>query len=136
ALHAFNGTPGERASFEKLHELLERQGYRLASWRVAADEINYRRFFDINDLAALRMEHEHVFEATHRFVLNLCAQRKIDGLRIDHPDGLFDPEQYFRRLQTRYAQLAGIDPGPGEEGHPPRPLYVVVEKIAASHEKF
>ncbi|HYC46451.1 MAG TPA: malto-oligosyltrehalose synthase, partial [Burkholderiales bacterium] len=121
---------------ERLHELLEQQAYRLSSWRVAADEINYRRFFDINDLAALRMENEHVFEATHRFVLALAAGGKLDGLRIDHPDGLYDPEQYFRRLQNRYAQLAGVDPEPSEDGRPGRPLYVVIEKIAASHEKL
>ncbi|HET7159107.1 MAG TPA: malto-oligosyltrehalose synthase, partial [Burkholderiales bacterium] len=133
---AINGTPGERASFERLHALLERQAYRLASWRVAADEINYRRFFDINDLAALRMEDERVFEATHQLVLKLCAEGKVDGLRIDHPDGLYDPEQYFNRLQQRYAQVAGVDAAPGTDGRPPRPLYVVIEKIAASHEKI
>ncbi|HEY0336315.1 MAG TPA: malto-oligosyltrehalose synthase, partial [Burkholderiales bacterium] len=136
AVHSFNGVAGDPASFERLHELLEHQAYRLSSWRVAADEINYRRFFDINDLAALRMENETAFEATHRFVLNLCAEGKVDGLRIDHPDGLYDPEQYFRRLQQRYAQLAGAELEPGEDGRPPRPLYVVVEKIAASHEKL
>jgi (1->4)-alpha-D-glucan 1-alpha-D-glucosylmutase len=136
AVQSFNGVAGDRASFERLHELLEHQAYRLSSWRVAADEINYRRFFDINDLAALRMENEAAFEATHRFVLNLCAEGKVDGLRIDHPDGLYDPEQYFRRLQHRYAQLASAELEPGEDGRPPRPLYVVVEKIAASHEKL
>jgi (1->4)-alpha-D-glucan 1-alpha-D-glucosylmutase len=136
AVQSINGTPEDRASFERLHALLEQQAYRLSSWRVAADEINYRRFFDINDLAALRMEHEGVFDATHRFVMNLCAEGKVDGLRIDHPDGLYDPARYFTQLQERYAQLAGIDPGPGEDGRPPRPLYVVIEKIAASHEKL
>ncbi|HEX2825662.1 MAG TPA: malto-oligosyltrehalose synthase [Burkholderiales bacterium] len=136
AVQALNGRPGDAASFEKLHGMLEQQAYRLSSWRVAADEINYRRFFDINDLAALRMEHEHVFDATHRFVLKLCAEGKVDGLRIDHPDGLYDPEQYFRRLQERYAQAADIVAEPGEDGRPPRPLYVVIEKIAASHEKM
>ncbi len=128
AANAINGTPGEPASFERLHALLEQQAYRLASWRVAADEINYRRFFDINDLAALRME--------DALVLRLCAEGKVDGLRIDHPDGLYDPEQYFNRLQQRYAQLAGVDVVPGSDGRPPRPLYVVIEKIAASHEKI
>ncbi|MGZ8202931.1 MAG: malto-oligosyltrehalose synthase, partial [Burkholderiales bacterium] len=126
----------ERASIERLHELLERQPYRLSSWRVAADEINYRRFFDINELAALRMENEHVFEATHRFVLALAADGKIDGLRIDHPDGLYDPEQYFHRVQKRYAELAGIDCDPGEDGSPARPLYLIIEKIAAGHERL
>ena len=131
AVQEFNAQPSEY-----LHELLERQAFRLSSWRVAADEINYRRFFDINDLAALRQENEMVFEATHRFVLALAASGKVDGLRIDHPDGLYDPEQYFRRLQSRYAQLAGTDLEPDENGRPPRPLYVVIEKIAAGHEKL
>jgi (1->4)-alpha-D-glucan 1-alpha-D-glucosylmutase len=136
AVRRLNGTPGEPSSFEPLHELLERQPYRLSSWRVAADEINYRRFFDINDLAALRMENEDVFEATHRFVLSLAAEGKIDGLRIDHPDGLYDPGQYFRRLQQRYAQLAGAELEPGDDERPARPLYVVIEKIAAGHERL
>ncbi|KPK05704.1 MAG: 4-alpha-glucanotransferase, partial [Betaproteobacteria bacterium SG8_39] len=129
AIAAFNGT--DRVP---LHGLLEAQAYRLAFWRVASDEINYRRFFDINDLAALRMEDEEVFDATHGFVLSLAAEGRIDGLRIDHPDGLFDPARYFKRLQSRYARLAGIDLGPPEGGRPPRPLYVVIEKITARHE--
>ena len=135
AVHALNGTPGQRASFDALDALLEAQAYRLAFWRVASDEINYRRFFDINDLAALRMENEAVFNATHAFALGLAAEGKVDGLRIDHSDGLYDPAQYFRRLQEHYARLAGLG-APGEEadGRPARPLYVVVEKITARHE--
>jgi (1->4)-alpha-D-glucan 1-alpha-D-glucosylmutase len=134
AVRRLNGAPGDPASFEPLHELLEAQAYRLAYWRVASDEINYRRFFDINDLAALRMENEAVFEATHQFVLSLAAAGRIDGIRIDHPDGLYDPARYFRRLQERYAQLAGVDGATDESGRPPRPLYVVAEKITADHE--
>jgi (1->4)-alpha-D-glucan 1-alpha-D-glucosylmutase len=133
AVHVINGTPDERASFAALDELLEAQAYRLAYWRVAADEINYRRFFDINELAALRMENEAAFEATHRFALELAAEGKIEGLRIDHPDGLYDPGRYFRRLQDRYGQLAGVDAA-ALAGERPRPLYVVVEKIVAPHE--
>ncbi len=129
ALAEINGT--ER---QPLHALLEAQAYRLAFWRVASDEINYRRFFDINDLAALRMEDEEVFNATHAFVLSLAAEGRIDGLRIDHPDGLFDPARYFRRLQQGYARLAGIDAGLPEGGRPARPLYVAIEKITARHE--
>jgi len=134
-LGSLNGTPGDRASFDALDALLEAQAYRLAYWRVASDEINYRRFFDVNDLAALRMENEEVFDATHRFALGLAAEGKVDGLRIDHPDGLYDPAQYFRRLQEHYARLARID-APADEagGRPARPLYVLVEKIAARHE--
>ncbi|OGA38348.1 MAG: 4-alpha-glucanotransferase [Betaproteobacteria bacterium RIFCSPLOWO2_12_FULL_62_13] len=134
ALQRLNGSPGERASFEALHELLDSQAYRLAYWRVASDEINYRRFFDINALAALRMESEAVFETTHRLALELAVAGKIDGLRIDHPDGLYDPEQYFRRLQERYAQLSGVELIFPQEGRPARPLYVVAEKITAHHE--
>ncbi|MEX0638002.1 MAG: malto-oligosyltrehalose synthase, partial [Burkholderiales bacterium] len=120
---------------DALHELLEAQAWRLAYWRVASDEINYRRFFDINDLAALRMENEQVFEATHAFVLELCAAGTVDGLRVDHPDGLYDPAQYFRRLQEGYARRAGIAlPERGARGRPARPLYVVAEKIVAPHE--
>ena len=101
----------------------------LSYWRVAADEINYRRFFDINDLAALRMEEPAVFEATHRFVLDLVAHGKVDGLRIDHPDGLYDPGQYFRRLQEH---IAGRPLQPDD----PLPAYLVIEKILADHERL
>ena len=87
----FNGQPGDPRSFDLLDDLLEHQCYRLAYWRVAPDEINYRRFFDVNDLAALSMEREDVFEAAHGLVLRLVAEGKVDGLRIDHPDGLYDP---------------------------------------------
>lgn len=101
-LAEINGKPGEPRSFDKLDEFLERQYYRLAYWRVAAEEINYRRFFDVTDLGALRMEREEVFEAVHQFVLRLTASGRIDGLRIDHPDGLYDPRRYFLRLQEQF----------------------------------
>jgi (1->4)-alpha-D-glucan 1-alpha-D-glucosylmutase len=143
ALRTLNGVPGTPASFDALHELIEQQAYRLAYWRVASDEINYRRFFDINDLAALRMENEAVFDATHRLALRLLAEGQVDGLRIDHPDGLYDPAQYFRRLQERYAAAAGITaPACGNGGEARSegsgrdwPLYLVIEKIAAGHER-
>ena len=124
-----NGYPGDPASFDLLHDLIQLQGYRLAYWRVAADDINYRRFFDINDLAALRMEEAAVFEATHRFVLGILADNPINGLRIDHPDGLYDPEQYFNRLQQA---VGGGKLAPGEA----LPLYLVIEKIVADHERL
>ena len=132
ALARYNsGDPARNA----LHELLEAQAYRLAYWRVATDEINYRRFFDVNELAALRVEAEPVFEATHGFILDLAAAGLVDGLRIDHPDGLFNPERYFERLQQRYAQRAGITlPPSAPGGRPARALYVVAEKITARHE--
>ena len=121
-----NGTSGDPASFEELHELIKAQAYRLAYWRVAADDINYRRFFDVDDLAALRQESELVFQQTHEFVLQLLREGKINGLRIDHPDGLFNPLQYFERLQR--------------ESKPSRrrskPYYIVAEKILSGDEKL
>lgn len=125
----FNGIAGDSGSFDLLHELIKLQSYRLAYWRVASDEINYRRFFDVNDLAALRMEDPAVFEATHRFVLDLLAQNELDGLRIDHPDGLYDPAQYFSRLQQAVA-------GRPMNKEDALPLYLVVEKILADHERL
>jgi (1->4)-alpha-D-glucan 1-alpha-D-glucosylmutase len=123
-LREFNGTPDYPADTAPMHELLDAQAYRLAYWRVATDEINYRRFFDIDELASLRMENPEVFEATHALVLSLIAERKLQGLRIDHPDGLYDPAGYFARLQTRI--------GEGEE----KPLYIVAEKILSPGEEL
>ena len=136
AVRTVNGTPGDAASFATLHGLLEAQAYRVAFWRVASDEINYRRFFDINDLAALRMESEAVFEATHRFVLDLAAEGKVHGLRIDHPDGLYDPATYFERLQRRYASLTRRESEEPRDGDDRTPLYIVIEKIEAPHERL
>lgn len=95
----FNGEPGDRRSFDALDEVLDHQPYRLSSWRVAAEEINYRRFFAINTLAAIRQEEEIVFKDTHRLLFELIAVGAVDGVRIDHPDGLWNPETYFRTLQ-------------------------------------
>lgn len=117
----FNGKAGEPASFDLLHDLIKTQAYRLAFWRVASDEINYRRFFDINDLAGLRMENDAVFNATHQLVLRLVQEGKLDGLRLDHPDGLYNPEAYFCKLVEQCRQT----------GHSP---YLVVEKILAVRE--
>lgn len=111
----FNGRKGDPESFDLLHKLLNAQAYRLSHWRIAADDINYRRFFDINDLAGLCMERPEVFEAAHRLVFRLLAEGSICGLRIDHPDGLFDPKEYFIRLQKSN----------GENGF----VYLVAEKI-------
>ncbi len=90
---------GDARSFDALHQLLEAQAYRLAYWRVAGEEINYRRFFDIHDLAGVRAEDQIVFEAIHRAVLSWVDDGGITGLRIDHPDGLADPLGYIQRLQ-------------------------------------
>ncbi len=114
-----------------LHALLERQSYRVSYWRVAADEINYRRFFDINDLAALRMiEEPDLFDRAHRCTLELIRRGLVDGLRIDHVDGLFNPAEYCRRLQARAGEALGRPAGDPDD----QPLYLLVEKILAHHE--
>ena len=102
---------------EGLHSLLEAQAYRLAYWRVASDEINYRRFFAVNELAGVRVEDADVFAATHGLVLRLIRDGAVDGLRIDHPDGLSDPAAYLDRLHSAVVEAAG------------RPAYTLVEKI-------
>jgi (1->4)-alpha-D-glucan 1-alpha-D-glucosylmutase len=96
-----NGVKGDARSFDRLDDLLARQAYRLSFWQTAGDEINYRRFFDINELAAIRMEEPAVFEAAHRLVFRLVREGAVTGLRIDHPDGLFAPARYLRDLQRR-----------------------------------
>ena len=129
AVAQINGTPGEARSFDALDALLNDQAYRVSFWRVAAEEINYRRFFDINDLAAIRMELPEVFDSTHKLVLDLVAARAVTGLRIDHPDGLYRPREYFAKLQQRCAQAVGI-PLPGDS----RAIYLLVEKILSGNE--
>lgn len=100
-----NGTPGDPASFDKLEQLLMAQHYRLAYWRVSGEEINYRRFFDINELAGIRVEREDVFEETHRLLLDLVARGIVTGVRVDHVDGLYDPTGYLRRLRQRLREV-------------------------------
>ena len=158
-----NGNLEELNSFDELDGLLDAQAYRPAFWKVATEEINYRRFFDVNDLAALCVEHDHVFHETHQVLLRLLAQRKANGLRIDHPDGLWAPTAYFRQLQTehllaRARQLVAPRELPAEvedelkrllsirfqstEGeqhshiHQGWPLYVVAEKILSEDEEL
>ena len=99
----FNGTPDNPRTFDLLDGLLSEQAYRVAFWRVAGEEINYRRFFDINELAAIRMEDPHVFAETHRLVFSLVGTGQVTGLRVDHPDGLYAPAEYFRGLQLEQA---------------------------------
>jgi (1->4)-alpha-D-glucan 1-alpha-D-glucosylmutase len=98
-IRIFNGISGDQRSFDHLDQLLSMQVYRLSHWRVATEEINYRRFFDINSLGAIRMENENVFNATHALVMKFIREGKVTGLRLDHPDGLYDPSEYFKRLQ-------------------------------------
>jgi (1->4)-alpha-D-glucan 1-alpha-D-glucosylmutase len=130
AVDALNGVRGTPRSFDGLDELLSVQAYRLAYWRVAGEEINYRRFFDINELAAIRMEDPAVFEQVHAFAFDLLKRGAIDGLRIDHVDGLFDPGDYLQRLQAR-ARQAQPELFTAEQ-----PLYLVVEKILGEDEEL
>ncbi|HVQ77024.1 MAG TPA: malto-oligosyltrehalose synthase [Candidatus Binatia bacterium] len=148
-IRVFNGVAGEPRSFDRLDALITAQVYRLADWRVAADEVNYRRFFDVNHLAAIRVEARPVFEAAHRLVLPLVASGAVTGLRIDHPDGLYGPGEYFRRLQDEILRLtaARLVPDLDEagtaalltalreataaagDGPPPHPCWILAEKI-------
>src|SRR5947209_12797234 len=103
AVSLMNGRAGDPRSFDALHRLLETQVYRLASWRVSGEEINYRRFFDVNDLIGLSMENPRVFAATHQLLRHLLADDMVQGLRVDHCDGLLNPRQYMVRMQVLYA---------------------------------
>ena len=125
ALSRFEGRPGDGGSWRELDELIQQQHWRVAHFRVAADDINYRRFFNINDLAGLRTEVVEVFEHVHHRMLRLVRDGALDGLRIDHIDGMFDPKAYLRRLQRRLtARRSG------------RHFYLVVEKILTPHERL
>lgn len=116
--------------FKRLHNLLERQSYRLASWRTAGDDINWRRFFDVNELGGLRVERAAVFEATHAKIFQLIEAGLVDGLRIDHIDGLADPRGYSRKLRRRVNGL--LDKRPAEARIDHVPIYV--EKILGAGE--
>jgi (1->4)-alpha-D-glucan 1-alpha-D-glucosylmutase len=134
AIQSINGDPADPASFEELHEIIKAQAFRLANWRVASDDINYRRFFDTNDLAGIRVEKEEVFEASHRLVLRLVAEGKVDGFRLDHPDGLYNPVQYFERLRKGIADAIASSSGTvNSESHR---RYVVIEKILTGAERL
>ena len=155
AIERINGLEGDPHSFDRLHDMLEQQPWRLAYWRVSTEEINYRRFFDINDLVGLRMENPRVFAATHCLIRRMLARREVTGLRIDHCDGLFNPMQYLIRLQMLCvaSRCLGEHPqgitGPngielqvtdalrGRDWTAERgPLYVVVEKILEPRESL
>jgi (1->4)-alpha-D-glucan 1-alpha-D-glucosylmutase len=127
-IRLFNGTKGDPASFDLLDALLDDQAYRLAFWRVAAEEINYRRFFDINELVAVRMEDPVVFEAFHSLIFRLLQQGSVTGLRIDHVDGLYDPAAYLRQLQAAVGERSD------QETTNDRSLYLIVEKILGAGE--
>ncbi len=157
-LERLNGIVGDPASFDELEALLDAQSWRLAFWRVAAEEINYRRFFAIDDLAAIRQENPVVFTESHRLLLSLIASGQVAGVRIDHPDGLWDPEDYLETLQraaflrlfeSRGARGALDEPDGAtlarrqealrplwEERPVSAPIYVVVEKILEAGEQL
>jgi (1->4)-alpha-D-glucan 1-alpha-D-glucosylmutase len=134
SINRLNGAAGQPRSFDALDRLLNAQSYRLAYWRVASEEINYRRFFDVNQLAALRMEDPAVFDEVHRFVFDLVERGAVTGLRIDHVDGLFDPRDYLRRLQRRAGGEREPLPETGTASDPR--FYVVVEKILGPGEQL
>ncbi|QET05948.1 malto-oligosyltrehalose synthase [Cupriavidus pauculus] len=117
-------------SAEAWHALLERQHYRLAWWRTAAAELNWRRFFEISELVGLRQEREDVFEDTHALVFRLYREGWIDGVRVDHVDGLADPAGYCRQLRARLDALRPGRPGEQARMHP----WVVIEKILGEDE--
>lgn len=116
-LEAFNGTAGEPESFNALDDLLLEQFYRLAFWKVGAEELNYRRFFTVNELICVRVDEAEVFDEMHRLVGHLVESGQIDGVRVDHVDGLYDPRAYLQRLR----HLVGD-------------AYLVVEKILEQNE--
>jgi len=154
-LTVFNGTGGDPHSYDRMDVLLQEQVYRISDWRVATEEINYRRFFDINSLGAIRVEDPAVFEQTHELIFKLVEDGKITGMRIDHIDGLLDPEDYFRRLQSdcfirmygnsadagnacddlidilrkKHERIMAADPSY-------KPFYIVAEKILLKSEKL
>jgi len=111
-LRTFNGEKGKAESFNFLHELLAQQLFRFSFWKVAAEEINYRRFFCVNGLISLRVEEEHVLDHTHGLIIDLIERRIVTGLRIDHVDGLYDPTSYLQKVRSRAPSA-----------------YIVVEKI-------
>lgn len=135
----FKCSPDNRISMEKVHNLLEEQAYRLAYWRVSADEINYRRFFDVNDLIAVCVEKPDVFTNTHNFILDLVENKRIDGIRLDHPDGLLDPTEYYKKLQSEISKRLDLSFDADEPSllcSEKLPFYIVAEKILAPFEKL
>ena len=118
-LKIFNGIKGMPESFDLLDNLLSQQYFRISFWKVANEEINYRRFFNVNELISLRVENEEVFNRIHSLVFKLCREEKISGLRIDHIDGLYDPSDYLKNVRDRN-----------------KDIYLVVEKILEFEENL
>ena len=126
-LDAYRAGPARPTQTLALHHLLERQHYKLGQWRLASSEINYRRFFDVNSLAGLRVEDAGTFDAIHGLVKRLIADDRLQGLRLDHIDGLRDPAQYFQRLRRLIRDA---------QGNTGQPFYTVIEKILGEHEQL
>ena len=135
SLDDMNGRKGDPRSFDALERMLADQAYRLSFWRVAADEINYRRFFDINDLAAIRVEDPEVFATVHSLVFDLVRKGYISGMRIDHPDGLLDPQKYFEDIQEQVPLSGRSEASPGQAA-PRRRFFLMAEKILVGDEEL
>jgi (1->4)-alpha-D-glucan 1-alpha-D-glucosylmutase len=128
-LAGFNGDKSDPNSFERLHQLISAQHYRLAYWRNASEEINYRRFFGLNELVALRIELPETFRAVHRLIFEMVSKGQIDALRVDHVDGLRDPAAYLAELQK-------VDVPQGEDDSGALKIYTIVEKITSGRESI
>jgi (1->4)-alpha-D-glucan 1-alpha-D-glucosylmutase len=157
-IQTFNGEKGDPKSFDLLDDLLNDQAYRLSHWRVATEEINYRRFFDINELAAIRTEDPVVFKEAHQLIYKLIGEKKVTGLRVDHADGLYNPAEYLSRLQKgcflqfclqaisssqdesvleeRIGRLYDEELSKNANSPMQMPLYVVGEKILTKSERM
>lgn len=118
-VRSFNGIPGDPQSLDRLDMLLSHQNFKLSYWKVGNEELNYRRFFTINALVSVKMENKKVFETTHELILQLIKSGDINGVRIDHIDGLYNPLEYLNLLRQKHQDL-----------------YIVVEKILDLHEKL
>jgi (1->4)-alpha-D-glucan 1-alpha-D-glucosylmutase len=136
AIDELNGKIGVPTSFDALDNFLRDQNYRLASWRVAVEEINYRRFFDVNALAAIRMENDAVFDESHRLLFDLLAEDRVQALRLDHTDGLYDPRAYFEKLQSKFANRAPRRVTEASPDDVARPLPLLAEKILEPGERL
>lgn len=135
SLDDINGRKGDPRSFDALERILADQAYRLSFWRVAADEINYRRFFDINDLAAIRVEDPEVFDTVHALVFDLVRKGYVSGMRIDHPDGLLDPQKYFEDLQEQ-VPISGKSGASPDKAAARRRFFLMAEKILMGDEEL
>jgi len=127
ALAVLNGQPGIPESFDRLDAILQHQHYRLSWWRIGPEQIDYRRFFDITELVCINSQRQDVFAASHRLLYSLIEGKLVHGVRVDHPDGLWDPKHYLERLNELWPNQADASP------YAP---YIVVEKILSGREEL